>query len=104
MTRTGGPLIEWFCEIETNVEAGWQLQKGEFRLAIRVNPELIEAVSAADVLLEVLFEFSYFDEAIGTEGEPVMPKRRSFNKFDPAKDKKGEPAFIHAYPVNAYTR
>jgi len=90
------PIIEGFCEIESS-EVGWQLQGNQFRRAIKVKPENIEAISSDDELLDALFDFSCLDDIIGTVGKKLMPKDKKFNKCDPAKNSMHPAAFLYRY-------
>jgi hypothetical protein len=94
MTRSL-PLIEWFAEIDSTskVEAGWQLQGGQFRLAIRTKQSLEKSKSLAEVN-QRLFDFSYFDDLIGTSESERLPKK-GFNSY--------KPDFVYRYKKIAET-
>ncbi len=92
----GWPLLEWFAPLGgvAGARSGWQLQDGQFRLAI-VTPHLggrdaagRQARFAFASGREELFDFTHIDAALGTAGSPTLPSagsggRPGFNRFDP---------------------
>jgi hypothetical protein len=89
-------LIEWFCESDRapNARFGWQLQGNQFRLAL-ITPHLAGRTAADRQARfdfakanEDLFDFSYLDEILRTEGSATKPMPKpsnplGFNRYDP---------------------
>lgn len=92
----GEPHLSWFAPIDAapGARAGWQLQGGQFRLAL-VTPHLHGKTAAKREdrfafarANEGLFDFGAIDEILGTSEAPLMPapvpgKPLGFNRFDP---------------------
>lgn len=90
------PLNSWFTTLAgiSNIQAGWQLQGDQFRLAI-ITPHLAgrSEASRQDRFAfakanEYLFDFSYLDKVLGTEELKVKPlpgaaNPLGFNRYDP---------------------
>jgi len=88
----GAPLLDWFCPVNLapDARAGWQLQDGQFRLAL-ILPHLA-GTSEQKIrdrfqfakMNENLFDFSYLDEHLDTAGKSTLPPSNKFGRYNPA--------------------
>jgi hypothetical protein len=85
MTRSQ-PLIEWFCSISDEWEAGWQVQHDQFRLAIRMKkgdgarPQHVDFARNK----QHLFNFANLDDKLGTIDKTTYPnKKLEFCYYNP---------------------
>ena len=91
----GMPLNSWFFPVgnASDWEAGWQVQNGQFRLAIRVmtkesgfwgpSEEKIKKRENFAKDHEELFDFSYLDKLLGTVGSATQPNNKQFLRYNP---------------------
>lgn len=87
----GTSLLECFYPTadDPTVELGWQLQGGQFRLAMRSSRpiyderQLTAAGESATALHPQHFSFSDLDAALGTSHTNVMPRDSGFNGYRP---------------------
>lgn len=87
------PLLEWFTDVPgTSDQLGWQLQEGQWRLAVRLKEGHDHYGRGADARARreayvaeryaTWFDFTDADEILGTSG-PVDPSPGSFRAFAP---------------------
>lgn len=88
---TDGPLLEGFYDVpdEPGVELGWQLQNGQFRLAIRSTDVIYHSRSPTPDGQDLAarhhshFDFADLDPVLGTLGREAFPRDREVNGFTP---------------------
>jgi hypothetical protein len=93
------PLIEWFCSVSADWQAGWQLQGVQFKLAIRkkdkegTEREHKEFAGTSDNAN--FFDFDNIIPIIGTTSE-IYPLKGGFNYYKPAARPSGVP-YVYRY-------
>jgi hypothetical protein len=97
------PYIEWFSPLIDDWQAGWQLEKFDFRLALRVhkNNETMKVKKQrenfANAHHKEFFNFSDLDDKLDSVGKPIQPRRIEFSSYEPSRSSASETGRSYAY-------